>query len=506
MFGYRNAVYNAYQRQVDLYTWDGDGKRIMTSVPSYPYFYYEDNHGAEQSIFSTSITKKSFDTVFDRMKFIKERGLRRLFDNLNPAQQALIDLFYDKNDTDDFTKFPLKIYFIDIEAVGPNGFSKPENPNDPINVITVYDSLSKHYYVWGSDPYDNKAEDLTYYHFQSETRMLDHFLEFMAEDVPDILSGWYSEGYDIPYIINRIERVLGEGESKRLSPYNKIRTRNFLGKFGKMEVNYIIEGVSTVDYKDIYMKFCPVKRESYKLDHIAQIELGASKVDYGDQSLYEFMVNDWQTFVDYNIQDVRLLVQLEEKKQYVQLLRLLAYAGLTTFQAALGTVSIVTGAAAIEARKRNQRLYTQVVNEQEDREEFKGGFVFDPVPGHHKAIASFDATSLYPSTMISLNTSPETKMGKILEILPDKVVIRNRDGIIIDQTHDEFNRFIKKEKIAISRAKVLFTQKKKGILADLVDKFFKKRVQCRNESKKLQLELYDIEEKIRIYEKDHPNS
>jgi len=486
MFGYRNAVYNPYQRQVDLYTWDADGKRIMTSLPSYPYFYYEDNHGPEQSIFSTTISKKSFDTIFDRTKFIKERGLRRLFDNLNPVQQSLIDLFCDKNDTDDFTKFPLKIHFIDIEAVGANGFSKPENPNDPINVITVYDSLDKHFYVWGSDPYETDADDLTYYHFQSETRMLDHFVDFISQDVPDILSGWYSEGYDIPYIINRIERVLGEGESKRLSPYNKIRTRNFLGKFGKMETNYIIEGISTVDYKDIYIKFCPVKRESYKLDHVAQVELNETKVDYGDQSLYEFRMKDWKTFVDYNIQDVRLLARLEEKNQYIQLLRLLAYAGLTTFQAALGTVGIVTGAAAIEARKRNQRLYTQVVNEQDERSDFEGGFVFDPVPGHHKAIASFDATSLYPSTMISLNTSPETKMGKILEILPNKILIRNRDGIILEMTQDEFNRFIKKEKIAISRAKVLFTQKKKGILADLVDKFFKKRVACRKEHKEIQ--------------------
>ena len=323
----------------------------------------------------------------------------------------------------------------------------------------------------------------------------------MKSDPPDILSGWNSDRYDVPYIINRLEKILGAEETNAISPYNRRYTKLFNGKFGKKEIVHRVDGISCVDYMDIYKKFCPVNRESYKLDYIGQVELEEFKVDYGDKSLYEFMSSDWETFVDYNIQDVRLLVNLERKLQYIELLRMLSYTGCTTFESALGTVSVVTGAAGIEARKRNQRLYTAVVDDDQQKE-FKGGFVFHPVAGHHTSIVSFDANSLYPNTMITLNTSPETKVGKIIAIENNKISIRTVDGVIVEMTVSEFNKYIQKQKISISRAKVLFSQKKKGILSELVDQYYKKRVKTRKEMSVLQRELYEIEEKLKQYEKD----
>jgi DNA polymerase elongation subunit (family B) len=251
---------------------------------------------------------------------------------------------------------------------------------------------------------------------------------------------------------------------------------------------------------DIYKKFCPKNRESYKLDYIGQVELDETKVDYGDMSLYEFMTSDWNTFVDYNIQDVRLLVKLEERLQYIELLRMLAYMGCATFESALGTVGVVTGAAGVEAKKRNQKLFTNVVDDQEVRN-FEGGYVADPIAGHHSGIVTFDANSLYPNTMITLNTSPETKVGKILEIEKDKITIRNVDGIIVDLKPREFNDFIRKERITISRSKVLFSQKKKGILPDMIDKFYKKRVEVRKQMKDVRKEILDIEKRIKSLKK-----
>ena len=503
MYGYRNAVYNSRDKEVDVYTWDEDGNRIITSVPCLPYFYYEDNNGSETSVFNTKLRKKEFNTFYNKKLFIKERGLRNLFDNYTPVQQVLIDTFWDKNDTEDFTKFPLKIYFIDIEAVGKNGFSAPEDPKDEINVITIYDSLKKKFFVWGLEQYNNSFDDVYYTLCSSEDELLEKFISFIQSDSPDVLSGWNSNRYDIPYIINRIERVLGSERSKDLSPYRNIYSKFVAMKFGKQEIVYCIDGISNIDYMDIYKKFCPVNRESYKLDYIANVELEESKTDYGDQSLYEFMVNDWNTFVDYNIQDVRLLVKLEERLQYVELLRMLAYLGCTTFESALKTVSIVTGAAAIEARKRNQRLCTYVADEDADYN-YEGGYVADPVVGHHRGIVSFDANSLYPNTMITLNTSPETKVGKIIELSKNKISIRNVDGVVVDFDIKGFSNFIQKEKIAISKSKVLFTQKKKGILADMMDQFYKKRVKIRSEIKDLKkslkklsnTELFDVNIKI----------
>jgi DNA polymerase elongation subunit (family B) len=493
MVGYRNAIYNYKNQVVDIYTWSNDGDRIVTSVECFPYFYYEDNSGSDVSIFNTNLKKKQFGNVFDKVKFLKERGIKRVFDNYNPVQQSLIDMYWNYNDTEDFAKYPLKIYFLDIEAVGQNGFSHPDDPDDAINIITIYDSLTNEYHVWGTKPYTPKTEDVQYHLCKSEYILLEKVLDFLKSGQPDILTGWNSDRYDVPYIINRMEKVLGKDETDTISPYGRRYTKVFNGKFGKKEIVHRIDGISCVDYMDIYKKFCPVNRESYKLDYIGQVELQENKVDYGDQSLYEFMMDDWDTFVDYNIQDVKLLVNLEKRLQYIQLLRMLSYIGCTTFESALGTVGVVTGAAGIEARKRNQKLCTFVVDEEQPRE-FEGGFVFHPIPGHHTAIVSFDANSLYPNTMITLNTSPETKMGKIENIQPDNISVRNVDGVVIDFTPKDFVAYLKKENIALSKANVLFSQKKRGILADLVDIYYKKRVFIREESKKIKGKIKNVKE------------
>jgi DNA polymerase elongation subunit (family B) len=497
MVGYRNAVYNYKEQVVEIHTWDKSGERIVTSVPCLPYFYYEDNNGSETSIFNTNLSKKEFNNYFDKSKYLKERGLKQVFDNYSPVQQALIDTYWKHNDTEQFVKFSLKIFFLDIEAVGKNGFSSPHDPQEEINVITVYDSSTNKYKVWGLQQYSNTDPEV-YYHFcTSEHELLSNFLNYIKNNSPDILSGWNSDRYDIPYIINRIVKVLGEKEADSLSPYNRRYTKSFAGKFGKKEIVHRLDGISCVDYMDIYKKFCPVNRESYKLDYIGQVELDETKVDYGNQSLYEFMTNDWDTFVDYNIQDVKLLVKLEDQLKYIELLRMLAYIGCTTFESALGTVSVVTGASAIEARKRNQRLSTCLVDD--DDRQFEGGHVSVPLAGHHSSIVSFDANSLYPNTMITLNASPETKVGKIINVEKDIISVRNVDGIVLDMTKQDFKNFLIKEKIAISKAKILFTQKKKGIMADMVDMFYKKRVKTRADAKKLkQSKSKDDKVKIKL--------
>lgn len=495
MVGYRNAVYNYREQVVEIHTWDENGERIVTSVPCLPYFYYEDITGEATSIFNTCLRKKEFNNYFDKTKYLKERGIKQVFDNYSPVQQVLIDTYWQYNDTEEFTKFPLKIFFLDIEAVGKGAFSTPEDASVEINVITIYDSVTKKYKVWGNQQYSSKEEDVDYYFCTTEEELLTRFINYIRENSPDILSGWNSDRYDVPYIINRIVKLLGEEEADSLSPYGRRYTKAFAGKFGKKEIVHRLDGISCVDYMDIYKKFCPVNRESYKLDYIGQVELDQNKLDYGDQSLYEFMVNDWETFVDYNIQDVRLLVRLEEQLSYVELLRMLAYMGCTTFESALGTVSVVTGAAAIEARKRSQRLCTYVVDGV-DTLSFEGGFVAEPVAGHHKSIVSFDANSLYPNTMITLNTSLETKVGKIISISKNTISVRNVDGIIVDYNLNDFKNYLHKEKIAISKSKVLFSQKRKGVLSDMVDKFYKSRKNVQKTIKELKSEISNIDKII----------
>lgn len=492
MVGYRNSIYNSREKSVELYTWDDNGVRITTTLSYSPYFFYEDSKGDELSIYNTKLKKRIFDTYYDKTAFLKETGMKRVFENFSPSQQSMIDMYWEHCDSEEFSKFPLKIYMLDIEAVGDGAFSSPHDPQDTINVITVYDSLSKKYYVWGMGPYTSNDPSVIYYNCKTETQLLKLFLIFMRDDPPDIISGWNSDGYDVPYIINRIKMILDDDEASSISPVNNIYTKTFAGKFGTEQIVYRISGISCVDYMDIYKKFCAVNRESYRLDYIAQVELDSQKLDYSGMSLYEFMTKDWQRFVEYNIHDVKLLVQLEEKLHYIELLRRLAYIGCTSFESALGTVSVVAGAAAIKARKAGKRLSTFV---NDNSVILPGAYVAEPVIGHHKSIVTYDANSLYPNLMITLNMSPETKIGKIIEKTDTEVSVRHVNGQIFKLSTENFLKFIKKEKVAISKAMILFSQKNKGILSELVDQFYSERKVVQKKLKSAKMELDKLQKK-----------
>lgn len=480
MVGYRNAVYNPHEKTVDIFTWSDDGNRITTTVPYLPYFFVEDTKGAHTSIFNTKLKKKVFNNIFEKNKYLKDTGARRVYENFNPVQQTFLDMYWEHNETDEFSKFPLKIYYLDIEAVAES-FPDPMQAQHTINVITIFDTISNKFYTWGLEKYNNKDSQVVYYHCRSEKELLYRFIDFMKCDPPDILSGWNSSGFDIPYIINRIRNVLGEEDVNRLSPGNRVTSRVAFNDYGRETQIYRIEGISCVDYLLIYKKFSFSNKESYKLDYIGEIELDEKKIDYGDTSLFDLMQNDWDTFVDYNIQDVRLLVKLEEKLQYNNLLRMLAYVGCTTFEGAMGTSSIVTGAAAIRARQRDQKLATFIRSDEEGKN--PGAFVAQPVSGFQHSVVSFDANSLYPNVMISLNMSPETKIGSILKIEDNMVCIRHTNGQLFNLSVDKFKEFIHKENIAVSKAKVLFSQKTKGIFPDLMDYYYNKRKEVQAELK-----------------------
>jgi DNA polymerase elongation subunit (family B) len=484
-----------------LFTWDQNGKRIAVDTTFEPYIYLETNNKPDStSIFNTKLKKKKFRNQAERSRYLKDNKITRIFENLNIQQQFLIDSFWELNERQEFTNQQIRVLFIDIETYSPDEFPKPEDPQHPINVITVYDTLRRQFITWGLKPYHKKNENGIYIYCKSEKELLSKFINFFTSDYPDILSGWNSEFFDVPYIINRITRLLGEEETKRLSPVGYIRPIVFKGRFGREQVHWHIEGVSCVDYLDIYKRFCPVLRESYKLDAIGETELGENKIDYGDTNLASLADDNWELFIDYNIQDVNLLIKLEEKLQYLKLLRMIAYAGLTTFEGALGSLSVITGLCAVRARMRQQRIPT-FNREVTNTEQNAGAYVGDPQRGFQENIVSFDANSLYPNVMITLNLSPETKVGVITEKTDKEITIQHVNGQTFNLSHQHFVEFVKKEKIAISKAKVLFTQKEKGIIPETVDHFYKKRVEIKRELKLAKKRLLDIQKDTDEYAK-----
>lgn len=502
---YRGLSYMPHERKMRLYTWSKDGERISTDVGYHPYFYYETTNKKAQvatSLYGTKLKQVICNTEKDRRQKIQDLGIERIYENITPYQQFLIDMYWDKNENDNFDEFPLKNWFFDIEVYSPDEFPKPEDAKYPINIITVYDTLEKMYYSWGLGEYKPDIENIVYVNCKTEKDLLWNFLNFYRKDPPDILSGWNSETFDIPYIINRLDNLFGEDVRNMISPMNEelkrpVYARHFRGSFGREQLKYVVEGVSMLDYLDIYKTFSMGQRDSYKLDSIGEYEGVGRKIDTKNTNLATLAEKDWKTFVDYNIQDVNLLMKLDEKLQFLDLVRMLSYVGLTPFNAALGTISTVNGRAIIEARKGSTpRVIPTFIKDVARTEKYEGAYVSEPKRGFQENIISFDANSLYPSTMITLNLSPETKFGSITFIDEEHVHVKSVNNEDYKFTKPNFVKWIRKNKIAVSKAKKLFYQEPRGIFPSISQHFYDIRKEKKSLMITLKKELTDLKNKL----------
>lgn len=475
---YRNVYYDLKKEVVHLFTWDNEGKRTKVLCSYEPYLYIESDNGCDgRSIFNTPLKKITFRNSIDRANFVKETPISRLFYNLSPDQQFLLDNFKNDVDKEDYGKQPLKIFYIDIETYATTHFSTPKDANDPINLITVYDSLSKKYHTFGCKNYATTNDDVIYTKCLTEKDLLSSFIKFWKKDYPDIVTGWNIVNYDIPYIMNRITKVFGNDEKiNDLSPVDKIQFREnvSVNKLGQAVDRWYIHGVSILDFMEVYKTFTLGDRESYALNYIGEYELGEGKIAFGSTSLSKLADEDWMKFVDYNIQDVALLVKLEDKLKYLKLIRNLSYKGFIPFEKSMGKVSLITGAIAHQAL--TQGLFIPTFNEEKVKKNFAGGYVYEPIPGLYQDLITYDANSLYPNTIITLNISTETKVGKIIGFENDKIQVKLTNDKIINFTKDNFKKFTSDQKLSITKANILYTQKFKGVVPNLIDKLYAERV------------------------------
>lgn len=481
---YRNIYYNAKERNIVLWTWDDAGKRIKIESSFEPYLYVETSHSDDESatsIFNTNLKKITFKSSYDRYKFTNETSIVRLFHNIGIEQQYLLDVFKNEVDSPKFVENPLKIWYLDIEVYAKDEFPTADKAKYPINLITIFDSIENTFYTWGLKPYTSKKSNTKYFYCSTERELLLNFLNFMKKDYPDIITGWNIEQFDIPYIINRFANVFDDVKAKELSPVNNVYYREGIAeKFGKTLGRWTIHGISCIDYLEAYRTFTPGEKESYSLNFISELELGEGKLAINATNLANLSETDWENFVDYNIQDVDLVYRLEEKRNILKLVRILAYKGLTQFEKALGKVSIVTGAVALQAAKQNYIIPTFKSNR--IRDEYDGGFVKEPEKGLQKAVVSFDANSLYPSVILSLNISPETKIGKIVDKTETDITIQLANNKEVKLSSEKFTKLLQKEQLSVSKYKVLYTQKFKGVVPNLIDRLYKERVEAKNTS------------------------
>ena len=503
LFGYRNIYYDNRKSQVTLWTWDQQGNRIDQKYSFKPYLFIESSNPPFDgtSIYNTNLRKLVFNSQFDRRKYVKESGMRRIFYNIPPEQQFLIEFYGQQNKNPNFSKHPLRIFYMDIETDSPNEFPQPEEAKDPIFLITIYDTLDDRWHTWGlKNDYTPTTSNSFYYKCNTEEELLKEFLKYWRHNYPDLITGWNSGGFDLPYIINRIKRILGDDQANHLSPvdvlYKKENVMKNIG--GGVMSKWYIKGMTHLDYLDLYLTFSKDKRESYSLNNISEIELDEGKLSYNATSLTQLASTDWNKFVEYNLKDVELIIRLEEKLSFISIARMLSYLGLGPIEWSMGTISIVTGAIALKALEQNKYIATF---ESTDKKRYAGGFVKEPDPGLCESIVTFDVNSLYPNTIISLNISPETKLGNLLSLENDIAKFRLITGKEYELDKSKFVKFLKDDSVSISASKVLFTQKEKGVFPLLIDGIYKDRVEFNRKIKAYKKEIQKHKPDTEIYSK-----
>ena len=319
----------------------------------------------------------------------------------------------------------LLIVTIDIEVQCENGFPSPKLAEEELLSITIKNHQSKRIVVWGIGDFKTDREDITYVKCESEVHLLKEFLVFWEKYKPDIVTGWNSEFFDIPYVCNRIKKLFGEKELKRLSPWGGVRDREVY-KMGRHHQIYDIQGIAALDYFDLYRKFTYSAQESYRLDHIAFVELGKSKEGNPHETFREWYTKDYQSFIEYNINDVELVDKLEDKMGLIKLCLTMAYDGKVNYTDVLGSVRYWDVLIYNYLREKNIVIPQKKASKKYDK--YEGAYVKEPLIGMHNWVMSFDLNSLYPHLIMQYNISPETlisnskkKDGLVEKILEGKV-------------------------------------------------------------------------------------
>ena len=355
-----------------------------------------------------------FESMFEANQWLKQNidvSGRNIYGNKKFAQQFVTQKY--PRDIE-FKRELINVGTIDIETDYDTGFPHPNEASQRILAITYKSSKFSTYHVCGYGEFDTtKAliSDVKYTRCNSEEELLSKFLEFWSHPdiIPDVITGWNTRFFDIPYIVNRMAKVLGIQEIQRLSPWNMQLEHRRITKRGSENDVYEIPGIQTLDYMELFQKFGYTygPQESYALNHIAYVVLGEKKLSYEESgSLKNLYKDDHQKYIDYNMKDVQLVDRLEEKMALITLALTIAYKGGVNYQDTFGVTAIWE---SIIYRKLNlSKVVVPLSDNEKPYRSFAGGYVKEPQVGRHDWIVSFDLNSLYPNLIVQYNMSPET--------------------------------------------------------------------------------------------------
>ena len=385
-----------------------DGEQVMYRDTMSPVLFVPTEKSSKfKTLDDKNVKPLSFLTPRDARDFIKKYSEVDNFD-IYGYERFLYQYIADKFPQDEikFDMSVMNIITLDIEVECENGFPDVESASESILCISIKDLNTKKLIVWGTREYVNSRDDVEFVYCFSEQDLLDKFLNHWVQNTPDVVTGWNVYLYDIPYICRRLERVLSEKHMRSLSPWNLINYREFT-IHGRKNIAYDLGGVSCLDYLDLYKKFTYSNQESYRLDHIAFVELGQKKLDHSEyENFKQFYTQDWQKFIDYNILDVELVDRLEDKMRLIELCLTMAYDAKQNYEDVYSQVKTWDN-IIFNYLKKDHIVVPPKISHKKDTA-YAGAYVKEPKPGRYDWVVNFDLNSLYPHLIMQYNISPET--------------------------------------------------------------------------------------------------
>jgi DNA polymerase elongation subunit (family B) len=471
-----------------LYRGVEDGKRVARRIEYRPTFYVPAKTKTKfktlQGDYVESIEPGNINDAREFLERYKEVETFPIYGN-NKYDYAFIsdefpeDIFWDKDQ--------IVIAYLDIEVGSENGFPEPKEASEEITAITM--KIGNKIYSYGVGAFTSDNPDLTYKKCRDEIELINQFINDYTLIFPDIITGWNVKFFDIPYLVNRITRVLGEAEANKLSPWKKLSLRETT-IMNREHISYDIFGVSVLDYLELYKKYSFTPQESYRLDHVAFSELGQKKLDYSEyENLHQLYKHDFQKFMEYNIKDVELVERLNDKGRLIELAMTLAYDNKVNYDDVFSQVRMWDTIIYNHLKKNN--IVIPQMKQGEKNAQYEGAYVKDPIVGLHNWVASFDLNSLYPHLIMQYNISPETLVQPAY--YDDE--IRNCGSVDIDSILDKRAQldFLKQKKLTVTPNRQFFSTNKQGFLPKIMETMYKDR----SKYKKLALEAKKKIEKVK---------
>ena len=476
-----------------LYRGIKDGKKIQRKIEYKPSLYIPIKEESKyKTIFGENLQRINFDSIKESKDFLKKyEGIEnfKIYGNVNYEYCVISELFHGQVE---FDISQIRIAIFDIETNSDpetGGYAAPDNPFQPIISIALKFLGEDKSYLFGYHDFD-APENVIYIKCRDEYTLCKKFIDVWSLEYPDIVSGWRSDYYDIPYLIGRFNRIISEQETKKLSPWGLIQERKnktFVKELNKYveELSYSIGGIASLDYIELYKKFDTGEpKENYKLDYISNIELGENKVEY-DGSLHRLYTEDVNKFYLYNIHDVILVEKLETKCKFFSLSLTLTYDSKTNYDDVFRQTRMWDSLIFNHLKTKDVQI-PQKGNA--SQEEYEGAFVKQPKVGIHKWLVTVDGTSLYPSLMASLNISPETYVKSEEYTNAMRNIISQNVGVksLLDRKIDLST--LKDDNVALAPNMTFFRVNKKGFLFDIIINMFNDRKMYKG--KMLEMEMF----------------